>query len=96
MTCPFLFHAGESHDDPDGNLNVAMELGSKRIAHGFSVPRNPNVKAWAKQKQVCVECCPISNEILGLGPLIKDAVVYELMAAGIPCALASDNPTLFR
>ncbi|ROW01891.1 hypothetical protein VMCG_05576 [Cytospora schulzeri] len=95
VKCPFLFHAGESHEDPDDNLSVAMELGSKRIAHGFCIPDNHRVQTWAKNKQVCVECCPISNEILGLAPFIEDAVVYKLMAKGIPCALASDNPTIF-
>lgn len=96
VRCPFLFHAGESHADPDHNLDVAMRLGSKRIAHGFCIPAKKPVREWAQRGKVCVECCPISNEILGLGPFIKDAAVYKLMAANIPCALASDNPTLFR
>lgn len=93
---PFLPHAGETHGDPDGNLAVAMRRNAKRIAHGFCLPKNKTVQDWVKSKNVCVECCPISNEILGLGPSIKDAAVYKLMKEGVHCALGSDNPTLFR
>lgn len=126
--CPFLFHAGESHTDPNGNLDVALDLGAKRIAHCYAIKqkekkylldmcklkvhlsseakkreikeKNPEMKAgWKEAKkaqELCIECCPISNEILGLHPHVEDAVVYKLMDEGIPCALASDNPTLFR
>lgn len=126
--CPFLFHAGESHTDPNRNLDVALELGAKRIAHCYAIKpkekfellqmcktkvylaseakkrekkaQDPKMKALCKEakkaQDLCIECCPISNEILGLHPHVKDAVVYKLMDEGIPCALASDNPTLFR
>jgi len=100
INCPFLFHAGESHKDPHGNLKVALELNAKRIAHGYAIPNNGAVlkecETRGNAKKLCVECCPISNEILGLHPYVKDAVVYTLMDKNIPCALASDNPTLFR
>ncbi|KAG8164208.1 hypothetical protein KVR01_006126 [Diaporthe batatas] len=128
--CPFLFHAGESHEDPLKNLDTALDLGSKRIAHGYSITQKgkesvllrceDRVKAAnaaelalkaaknatdgesarkeKKTQELCIECCPISNEILGLHPDAKGAVVYDLMnnKIPIPCALASDNPTLFQ
>jgi adenosine deaminase CECR1 len=79
---------------------VALELNAKRIAHGYAIKKDANILkecvALGKDKKLCVECCPISNEILGLHAYVKDAVVYTLMDKNIPCALASDNPTLFR
>ncbi|RYP03600.1 hypothetical protein DL764_005030 [Monosporascus ibericus] len=40
---PFLFHCGETKDDPDGNLLTALALGAKRVAHGFALPQRPVV-----------------------------------------------------
>lgn len=104
VNCPFLFHAGESHTDPNRNLDVALELGAKRIAHGYAITAKGKKSVLDKCKdrgktagqELCIECCPISNEILGLHRHVKDAVVYKLMDKKIPCALGSDNPTLFR
>lgn len=98
VECPFLFHAGESHSDRNGNLDVALKLEAKRIAHGYAIPQKTSVFNRVKERgeDLCIECCPISNEILGLHPLVNDAVVYNLMKENVPCALASDNPTLFN
>lgn len=49
-----------------------------------------------KQRGVCVEVCPISNEILGLTPRMSGHAVYSLLANNVPCTISSDNGTLFR
>lgn len=46
-------------------------------------------KKVAEQDKLCIECRPISNEILGLRPCVKDAVVYKLMDQKIPCGPAT-------
>ncbi|KAK4127284.1 Metallo-dependent hydrolase [Parathielavia appendiculata] len=96
---PFLFHCGETLDigtDTDGNLMDALLLGAKRIGHGFALPRHPYVMAKMKQRNVCVEVCPISNEILGLTPRISGHSAYSLLANNVPCTISTDNGTLFR
>jgi adenosine deaminase CECR1 len=96
---PLLLHCGETLDigtDTDGNLLDALLLGAKRIGHGFSLPRHPYVMAQMKQRGVCVEVCPISNEILGLTPRISGHSVYSLLANNVPCTISADNGTLFR
>ncbi|KAK4103273.1 Metallo-dependent hydrolase [Parathielavia hyrcaniae] len=96
---PFLFHCGETLDigtDTDGNLMDALLLGAKRIGHGFALPRHPYVMAKMKQHNVCVEVCPISNEILGLTPRISGHSAYSLLANNVPCTISTDNGTLFR
>lgn len=99
LDIPFLFHCGETLDvgtDVDGNLYDALLLGAKRIGHGFALPRHPHVLQAMKARNVCVEVCPISNEILGLTPRIGGHAVYELLANNMPCTANSDNGTLFR
>jgi len=96
---PFLLHCGETLDfgtDTDGNLFDALLLGSKRIGHGFALPRHPYVMEQMKKKGVCVEVCPISNEILGLTPRINGHAIYNLLANNVHCTISTDNGTLFR
>ncbi|EPE03271.1 adenosine amp deaminase [Ophiostoma piceae UAMH 11346] len=99
ISIPFLFHCGETLDKGtavDGNLFDALLLKSKRIGHGFALPNHPHVMQEMKKNKVCVEVCPISNEILGLTPRIGGHAVYNLLANSVPCTVASDNGTLFR
>ncbi|KAK3292643.1 uncharacterized protein B0H64DRAFT_377148 [Chaetomium fimeti] len=96
---PLLLHCGETLDigtDTDGNLLDALLLGAKRIGHGFALPRHPYVMSQMKQRGVCVEVCPISNEILGLTPRMSGHSVYNLLANNVPCTISADNATLFR
>jgi len=104
---PFLFHAGETLLDTGGssnpnnsNLYDAVALKSKRIGHGFALMKHPELVGKFRptngQPGICVELCPISNELLHLCRNIKEHPYPELLAAGIPCCVNSDNPSLFR
>ncbi|KAF2826028.1 Metallo-dependent hydrolase [Ophiobolus disseminans] len=99
---PFLFHAGESLLDMGGtldpnnsNLFDAVALNAKRIGHGFSLMKHPHLVEQFRKNKICVELCPISNELLHLCRNIKEHPYPELLAAGIPCTVNSDNPSLF-
>ncbi|KAM7224062.1 CECR1-like protein [Rhypophila decipiens] len=96
---PFLFHCGETLSiggETDGNLFDALLLGSKRIGHGFALPRHPYVMEKMKAQNICIEVCPISNEILGLTPRMNGHAVYSLLANNVHCTVSTDNGTLFR
>ncbi|KAF2438564.1 Metallo-dependent hydrolase [Karstenula rhodostoma CBS 690.94] len=103
---PFMFHAGEtlldtggSSDPQNSNLYDAVALKSKRIGHGFALMKHPHLvekfKRTEQSKGICIELCPISNELLHLCRNIKEHPYPELLAAGIPCCVNSDNPSLF-
>lgn len=99
LNIPFLFHCGETLDtgtDTDGNLVDALLLGAKRIGHGFALPKHPHIMQQMKAQGVCVELCPISNEILGLTPRVSGHAMYSLLANNVHCTVNSDNGTLFR
>ncbi|KAF2705923.1 Metallo-dependent hydrolase [Pleomassaria siparia CBS 279.74] len=106
LDIPFLFHAGEtlldtggSKDPNNSNLFDASLLKSKRIGHGFSLLKHPHLlehfRKTETQPGICIELCPISNELLHLCRNIKEHPYPELLAAGIPCTVNSDNPSLF-
>ncbi|KAJ4136627.1 hypothetical protein NW754_001387 [Fusarium falciforme] len=93
---PLLFHCGETIADEDDNLSHALNLGSKRIGHGFALINHPYIMQRMKDEGVCLELCPISNEILGLAGRISQHVMYPLLANNVHCTISSDNGTLFR
>ncbi|KAJ4177457.1 hypothetical protein NW755_013837 [Fusarium falciforme] len=99
LEIPFLFHCGETLDmgtDTDGNLIDALLLKSKRIGHGFALAKHPYVMQLMKERGICLELCPISNEILGLTPRVSGHTMYQLLANNVNCTVSSDNGTLFR
>lgn len=101
-----LLDTGGSDDPKKSNLFDAVALESKRIGHGFALMKHPElVKKFRPIKDeagkdipgtgICIELCPISNELLHLCRNIKEHPYPELLAAGIPCCVNSDNPSLF-
>ncbi|KAF3917774.1 hypothetical protein ABW20_dc0102819 [Dactylellina cionopaga] len=92
---PFFFHAGEVNSDGDvhdENLFDAILLGTKRIGHGFSLYKHPLLIEEVKQRNICLEVCPISNEVLRLASSILAHPLPVFMANGVPVALSNDDP----
>ncbi|KAL8694601.1 MAG: hypothetical protein Q9218_000783 [Villophora microphyllina] len=94
---PFFFHAGEclgDGDETDQNLFDAVLLGTRRIGHGFSLYKHPLLIELVKQKQILIESCPISNEVLRLTSSIKSHPLPALLARGVRVALSNDDPAI--
>lgn len=99
LDIPFLFHCGETlevGDKVDGNLFDAVLLKAKRIGHGYAIARHPLIMDIFKEKNIAIESCPISNEILGLTPVIAGHNLPILLANNVPCTINSDNATFYR
>ncbi|EJF66293.1 Metallo-dependent hydrolase [Dichomitus squalens] len=95
---PFIFHAGETLGDgtaADMNLYDAILLGTKRIGHGFSLVKHPRILEICRERQIAVEVCPISNEILRYTGSMPMHPLPILMSQGIHIALSSDDPAMF-
>lgn len=92
---PFYFHAGETLGDgspTDTNLVDALLLGTKRIGHGYSLYKHPRLMQLCRVRGVCLEVCPISNEILRLTSSIMAHTLPALLAHGVPVCLNNDDP----
>ncbi|KAI7279403.1 Metallo-dependent hydrolase [Hortaea werneckii] len=103
ISIPFMFHAGETLLDTGGssnpensNLYDSLLLHSKRIGHGYSLLKHPLLIEKYKQQNICLELCPISNELLHLCGNIRQHPFPQLLAAGLHCTLNADNPSIFR
>ncbi|KZP15049.1 Metallo-dependent hydrolase [Athelia psychrophila] len=98
LEIPFLFHAGETLGDgskADVNLYDAILLGTKRIGHGFSLVKHPKLMQLCREKDIMIEVCPISNEILRLTSSMPMHPLPIVLNNGIPVALCSDDPAVF-
>lgn len=74
----FDFHAGETNWPSDmtidksndetstlDNIYDSIVFESKRIGHGLGFFKHPKLYEFLKKKNVAIEICPASNQILG-------------------------------
>lgn len=95
-TLPYYFHDGESDWSNDENLYDAVLLKSKRIGHAFNLFHFPELSKKVKQNSICLEICPISNQVLGYVSDLRLHPAAGYLKAGLPCVLSSDDPMLFK
>jgi adenosine deaminase len=80
---------------PADHVRACVELlGADRIGHGTSAATDPATMNLLAERQVALEICPTSYPPLGVHRLDEIPMV-DLLAAGVPLALASDDPLLF-
>ena len=103
ISIPFMFHAGEtlrdtggSHNPDNSNLYDSLLLRAKRIGHGYSLGKHNTLTKEYIDKGICLELCPISNELLHLCGNVKQHQLYSLLDDGFQCCLNADNPSLYR
>ena len=70
------------------------QLRAGRIGHGTSAATDPATLDLLARRQVALEICPTSYPPLGVHRL-DEIPVLDLLEAGVPVALASDDPLLF-
>lgn len=95
-----MLHAGETlgnGEKADHNLLDAILLNAKQISHGFSLLNHPLLMQIVKERDICLEVCPIGNEILRLCPDgVKGHNMVGLLANDVHCTLNCDNATFYR
>lgn len=98
LELPFIFHAGETLGDgnkTDQNLYDAILLGTKRLGHAFSLYKHPLLMQMCKQNNICIESCPISNEVLGYTGCVAKHPLPVFLNNGLAVALSNDDATQF-
>lgn len=89
-----LPHAGELLG-PESVWEALRVVGAERIGHGVRSIEDPALIEHLVGKQIPLEVCPTSNICLGIYPDLAGHPLPELLRAGVPVSLASDDPPMF-
>ena len=89
---PTYLHCGESNSRDNDQLYDAIILGTKRIGHGFHLAYYPELMKVVKEKDICIECCPISNFLLGYVLDLRCHPARGFLKEGIPVTISPDDP----
>mgnify|MGYP000843922910 CR=1 FL=1 len=88
-----VYHAGETKDPTNNNLEVAVKAGSVRIGHGINILQRME---FLKQcKDVCFEISHISNILTGLRDDARISSAPVLMSLGYALTINPDDPGKF-
>jgi adenosine deaminase len=87
-------HAGEAAG-PESVRGALDLFGARRIGHGTRAGEDPALLGRLAAEGVVLEVCPTSNVALGVVPSVADHPVRSFLDAGVPCAVSTDDPSLF-
>lgn len=87
-------HAGELLG-PDSVRSALDDLGARRIAHGVRAVEDPALVERLAAERVCLDVCPTSNVLLGVVPSLAEHPLRQLLDAGVPCSVNTDDSLLF-
>jgi adenosine deaminase len=70
-------------------------LGARRIGHGLTAVHDPDLLAMLADRGVALEVCPTSYPPFGVVADLASVPLRRLLSAGVPVALATDDPLIF-
>jgi len=89
------YHAGDTRDHRNRNVELAVKAGSVRIGHGLNIIQHVEILPLCAS--VCFELCPISNVITAssarLDLRLSNAPI--LLGLGIAVSINPDDPGKF-
>jgi adenosine deaminase len=91
---PLTAHYGES-GGPEYPKEAMELLDVRRLGHGVSVARSPEVTRLAIERGVVLEMCPTSNLRTRAVPSIEEHPARRLLHAGARVTINTDDPGLF-
>ncbi|MCW2752448.1 MAG: adenosine deaminase [Aeromicrobium sp.] len=87
-------HAGES-TGPESIWDSINHLGAERIGHGIAAAQDPALMAYLAEHDITLEVCPTSNVRTRSVPSLAEHPLPQLVAAGVPVTINSDDPPMF-
>ncbi|MGH3383910.1 MAG: adenosine deaminase [Nocardioidaceae bacterium] len=87
-------HAGET-TGPETVWDAIRVLGAERIGHGITSVQDPELVTYLVDKQLPLEISPSSNVRTRAVATLDQHPMPELVAAGVPVTLNSDDPGMF-
>lgn len=79
----------------NNNLYDSYLLGCKRIGHGIALIKTPGMIELFKEKDICFEINPISNQLLQYVDDQRNHPAKTFLELGLPVVLSPDDPGIF-
>lgn len=77
------------------NIREALlDIGVERIDHGTNIVEDPILVEYAKENEIGLTCCPVSNSFVVDD--MKGTEMIELLGKGIQITVNSDDPAYFQ
>lgn len=87
-------HAGEAVGP--SSIRAALDvLRADRIRHGIRAADDPGLMREIVDRGVVLDVCPVSNVRTRVVPSLADHPMPQLVSAGIPCSVSTDDPAMF-
>ena len=77
------------------NTYEAILLSASRVGHGYGFIKHPYLLTLLKQRQIPIEVCVASNQLLGFTPDIRNHPAQHFFRFGIPIVLGTDDAGIF-
>ncbi len=88
-------HAGEAAG-PESVRTAVELLGAERIGHGLKASLDPSLLELLAHRKIPLEICLSSNLATGILERMEDHPLLQLLAAGVPVTLNTDDPAMFQ
>ncbi|MFA6186558.1 MAG: hypothetical protein WC770_05015 [Phycisphaerae bacterium] len=97
---PISFNAADQFDKNipkyyNNNVIDAYLLDAKRVGHGFELAKLPRLAEYYREHKICVELCPISNQLLRYFKDMRNHPGISLFNQGVPITISPDDPAIF-
>ena len=87
-------HAGEVAG-PASVRGALDALHADRVRHGIRAVEDPALLEELAECRVVLDVTPLSNLRTGVVPSLREHPLPDLIAAGIPCTVSTDDPEMF-
>jgi len=87
-------HAGET-EGPRSIRGALDALHADRIRHGVRAVEDPGLLREIADRRIVLDVCVLSNVCLSVVPSVEAHQLPQLLAAGVPCTVNTDDPTFF-
>ena len=89
---PYTIHAGEA--DGADSIKAALRFGTKRLGHGVRAAEDAALVTELMEKEITLECCPISNVQTKAVASIQEHPIKEFLYRGLRVTVNTDNRTV--
>lgn len=96
ITLPLYIHSGESNWMENENILDAILLDAKRIGHGIALFKHPLLMQIVKERDIAIEVCPISNQVLGYVADLRNHPAVLYINSGLPVVICPDDPSIWK